>query len=138
MDEPEIRKAAIDYETGERFVSLRDALGVTSFGINQLTLEPRQRNRIHRHALQDEVYLVLRGRLTVAIEGAERELGEGELIHVPASVRRQLLNRSAERCTLLALGAAGEHVSRDAEAYGAWSDEEGRPPRDVPLPPDLA
>ena len=53
-------------------MSLRRALGVTSFGINQMVLEPRQRGRIHRHARQEEVYLVLEGTLTLLVEGEEQ------------------------------------------------------------------
>jgi mannose-6-phosphate isomerase-like protein (cupin superfamily) len=135
----EIRRAAIDHDAGERFVSLRTALGVETFGLNQLILQPGQRGRIHRHAAQDEVYLVLRGTLTLVIEGEEElELGEGELAHVPASVRRQLVNRHATQLTLVAIGAAGEHLGRDGEAFTDWSEETGRPPQEVPLPGDLA
>lgn len=50
----------------ERFHRLRKPLGVTSFGINQMVLEPGQRMRIHLHEQQEEVYLVLAGRLTIA------------------------------------------------------------------------
>jgi MFS family permease len=38
---------------------------------------------------------------------------------------------------LIALGGSGEHAGRDAEAFGSWDDPGGRPPADVPLPPDL-
>jgi uncharacterized cupin superfamily protein len=54
----EVTVTAVDWEPGERFVSLRRALGVTSFGLNQIMLEPGQRGRIHRHREQEEVYLV--------------------------------------------------------------------------------
>src|SRR5437016_13670748 len=64
----DVNVTAVEWETGERFVSLRRALGVTSFGLNQITLQPGQRGRIHRHREQEEVYLVLRGSLTVAVE----------------------------------------------------------------------
>ena len=38
---------------------------------------------------------------------------------------------------ILAIGGAGEHEGRDGVAYASWDDTEGRPPQDVPLPPDL-
>jgi uncharacterized cupin superfamily protein len=132
-----VQTTAIEWETGERFLSLRRALGLTSFGMNQLTLQPGQRGRIHRHQRQEEVYLVLRGQLTLLVEGEELELGEGMLARVPANVRRQLVNRSQAPCVLVALGGAGEHVSRDGEAFTDWSETEGRPPQEVPLPDDL-
>lgn len=64
-------------------------------------------------------------------------LGPGELARVPASVRRQLVNRDAEPCVLVAIGAAGEHVGRDGEAFERWDERVGRPPQEVPLPDDL-
>ena len=45
----------------ERFVSLRQTLGVTSFGMNLILLKPGARGRIHKHEKQEEVYLVLEG-----------------------------------------------------------------------------
>jgi quercetin dioxygenase-like cupin family protein len=129
--------AGIDWESGERFLSLRRALGVTSFGINQITLQPGQRGRIHRHREQEEVYLVLRGALTVAVEGQELELGEGQLLRVAPELRRQLVNAGDRRCVVVAIGAAGEHVGRDGEAFADWLQREGRPPQEVPLPDDL-
>src|SRR6187200_732545 len=83
-----VARARLDPDAGERFVPLRRALGVTTFGMNQIVLEPRQRGRIHRHARQEEVYLVLEGTLTLFVEGEEQTLGRGELIRVAPSVRR--------------------------------------------------
>jgi mannose-6-phosphate isomerase-like protein (cupin superfamily) len=138
MSSDEVRTTEIDYLTSERFVSLRRALGVGEFGLNQITLQPGQRGRIHRHVRQAEVYLVLRGRLMLLVEAEqELELREGMLAHVPARVRRQLLNPFSTPCTLVAIGAAGEHEGRDGEAFTDWSESEGRPPQEVPLPDDL-
>jgi mannose-6-phosphate isomerase-like protein (cupin superfamily) len=135
--EPGVSSAGVDRESGERFLSLRRALGVTSFGLNQITLQPGQRGRIHRHREQEEVYLVLQGTLTVVCESEEHELSEGQLLRVAPDVRRQLLNGGDDPCVIVAIGAAGQHVGRDGEAFAAWSETEGRPPQDVPLPDDL-
>jgi mannose-6-phosphate isomerase-like protein (cupin superfamily) len=128
-------------EAAERFVPLRRELGVSSFGINEIVLQPRQRGRIHRHTRQEEVYLVIEGELTIGIEGEEQALGEGELIRVAPSVRRQLANRGPAKLVLLALGGDGdgdgEHVGRDGEAFETWEQAEGRPPQETPLPEDL-
>jgi mannose-6-phosphate isomerase-like protein (cupin superfamily) len=130
-------RAALDPDHDERFLSLRRALGVTSFGINQMILQPGQRMRIHRHRHQEEVYLVLEGALTVAIDGDETELARGELMRVAPGVRRQLINYGPGRVLLIALGGSAEHDGRDAEAFGTWDQESGQAPRDVPLPDDL-
>lgn len=123
--------------TDERFLPLRRQLGVSSFGMNQVTLQPGQRGRIHRHKRQEEVYLVLEGRLTLLLEGEESDLGAGELIRVAPQVRRQLVNRGPGRVVLLALGGANEHAGRDGEAFGDWSDESPVPPQELSMPPDL-
>lgn len=136
--EPGVSTTRLEPDTGERFVSLRRALGITSFGINQMRLAPGERGRIHRHEAQEEVYLVVRGVLTIELaDGEERDLGEGELARVGPEVRRRLINRGPGPCVLIALGGAGEHRGRDGLAYEDWADAEARPPQEVPLPDDL-
>jgi quercetin dioxygenase-like cupin family protein len=123
----------------DRFVRLRSALGVSSFGINQMVLEPGERNRIHRHSSQEEVYLVLEGVLTLLIEGQPFDFGSGELVRVAPNVRRQLVNLGPRKLSLLALGgiASHNHEPRDAEAFGSWDDAEPGTPQTVPVPEDL-
>ena len=132
-------RSRIDPDPGERFVSLCRQLGISSFGLNEIVLEPGQRGRIHRHERQEEVYLVLEGALTLVIEGDEHVLERGELARVGPEVRRQLANGGPERLILLALGGSGEHEGRDGLAYPDWDTpvDEGRPPQETPLPPDL-
>lgn len=132
-----VSSTKLDPDSGERFVRLRRHLGVSTFGINQMLLQPGQRSRIHRHARQEEVYLVLEGELTLAIEGEEQTVGPGELVRVAPAVRRQLLNRGAVRCLMIGLGGAEPHDPRDGEAYASWEDTEPREPADVPWPEDL-
>jgi len=129
--------AALDYDTGERFVRLRQRLGVSTFGLNQIVLQPGQRGRIHRHHRQEEVYLVLAGTLTLVVEGEEHTLEAGSLARVAPGLRRQLVNRGPERLGLLALGGAEPHEGRDGEAFDSWDAAEGRPPQETPLPEDL-
>src|SRR5215216_4027635 len=129
--------ATLDRDGAERFQALRRELGVSSFGLNLIRLRPRERGRIHRHKRQEEVYLVLEGTLTLGVEGEERELPLGSLARVAPSVRRQLSNRGNERLLLLAIGAAEPHAGRDGAAFESWEETEGRPPPEVPLPPDL-
>jgi uncharacterized cupin superfamily protein len=135
--EPGVARSELDPGAGERFVSLRRALGVTSFGINQLVLEPGQRGRIHRHRRQEEVYLVVEGTLSLLVEGEETTLERGELIRVGPELRRQLVNRGPGRLALLALGGAGAHEGRGGLAYRDWDATEAVSPRDMPLPDDL-
>jgi uncharacterized cupin superfamily protein len=138
MDEGTTRTSLdANLEPDQRFVPLRRQLGVSTFGLNVIMLQPGQRGRIHRHASQEEVYLVLEGELTLSIEGEESRLGEGELIRVAPDVRRQLLNRGPAELRLLALGGSNEHQGRDGEAFESWEDTEGAPPQEIPMPEDL-
>ena len=121
MDEGHRTRSLLNPDAGERFVSLSYVLGVTSFGINQMVLEPRQRGRIHRHARQEEVYLVLEGTLTLLVEGEEQSLQRGEL--GAASRRRSAASSStagpsASCCSRWAV--TGEHAGRDGEAWTDW------------------
>jgi uncharacterized cupin superfamily protein len=133
-------RARIEPDPGERFVALRRQLGVSTFGLNEIVLEPGQRGRIHRHRRQEEVYLVLEGTLTLVIEGEEHTLERGELARVGPELRRQLVNRGPARLVLLALGGSNEHQGRDGLAYPDWDTpaEEARSPQEVPMPSDLA
>src|SRR3954453_17521730 len=84
---------ALEYDTGERFVRLRQQLGVSTFGLNQIVLEAGQRGRIHRHKRQEEVYLVVEGTLTLLVEGEEHTLGPGSVARGGPRGRRPLGTR---------------------------------------------
>jgi mannose-6-phosphate isomerase-like protein (cupin superfamily) len=130
-------RTRIAADPGERFVPLRRQLGVSTFGLNQIVMQPRERGRIHRHERQEEVYLVLDGTLTLLIEGEEQILERGELIRIAPGLRRQIVNAGPEPLVLLALGGEGEHRGRDGEAFADWDQRTGAPPQETPLPDDL-
>src|SRR2546423_5883024 len=99
--EPGVGYAVFDLRGRDRFQRLRHELGVTSFGLNLILLRPAQRGRIHRHRLQEEVYLVWDGELTLIIDGEERPtLRRGEAVRVPPDPRRQPLNRGRKTCAI--------------------------------------
>jgi mannose-6-phosphate isomerase-like protein (cupin superfamily) len=138
MAEPDVTSTTINPNNSERFQSLRRELGVGGFGMNALTLRPRQRGRIHSHDRQEEVYLVLEGELTLGVEGVEQVVAKHGVVRVGPGVRRQLVNRGAGTLLLVALGGTGEHAGRDGHAWESWEEGgDGRPPQDVPLPADL-
>jgi mannose-6-phosphate isomerase-like protein (cupin superfamily) len=118
MAEPDVAFTTTDNPAGERMITLRRQLGVTSFGMNLITLAPRQRNRIHVHEHQEEVYLVLEGELTLAIEGEEHTVKRGGLVRVGPSTRRQLINRGTTTLasTSAATPAPGSRGTRTATA----------------------
>jgi uncharacterized cupin superfamily protein len=138
MADENLQLASLQPDEEDFFQSLRRQLGVTSFGINAITLAPRKRLRVHRHERQEEVYLVLEGELTLIVEGEPHVLGVGDLARLAPEARRQLTNPSDGRTVVLALGGSGEHEGRDGRAWTSWDEEgEGRTPQEVPHPPDL-
>jgi uncharacterized cupin superfamily protein len=131
--------ATLGGEVKDRFVRLRAPLGITSFGLNKMVMAPGERNRIHRHTLQEEVYLVLSGELNLGLEGDEHRFGVGELVRVAPGVKRQLINRGPGMLELLVIGSMTdrEHQPRDAEPFAEFSHAEPGTLHDVPLPEDL-
>jgi quercetin dioxygenase-like cupin family protein len=123
----------------ERFVSLRRPLELSGFGMNLILLAPGQRGRIHDHEIQEEVYLVWDGVLTLIVEGEAHDLARGELARVGPGVRRQLVNLGPGSCSIVALGGTpGAHGGRDGLAWESWDDAgPARPPQEVPMPGDL-
>jgi mannose-6-phosphate isomerase-like protein (cupin superfamily) len=53
----------------------------------------------HSHQHEDELFLVLKGRLRIEMEGRSVELGEGELFVVPKGVRHNPV--AEEECHLM-------------------------------------
>ena len=131
--------ATLGGEAVDRFLRLRAPLGITSFGLNKVVLASGERMRVHRHAVQEEVYLVLSGELNLGIEGVEHRFGGGELVRVAPGVRRQLINRGPGVLELLVIGSMAdrEHNPRDAEPYPDWDAAEPGTLAEVPLPEDL-
>jgi quercetin dioxygenase-like cupin family protein len=91
---------------GMRFRPARDALGVSSWGMSVIELDPhcaRYPQHDHGNDGHEEVYLVLRGSIVLQSGGAERTLSQGDLVRVAPETGRKFVTRD-EGATLLALG----------------------------------
>jgi quercetin dioxygenase-like cupin family protein len=91
---------------GIRFRPAREALGVSSWGMSVIELDPHcsvYPEHDHADDGHEEVYVVLRGSIVLVAAGQEVTLSAGELVHVPGSVRRKFVTRD-QGATLLALG----------------------------------
>ena len=77
-------------------------LGATArVHLDLYALEPGQAQKVHTHADQDKIYLVLEGRGRVVVDGREEILESGEATVAPAGRAHGLLNIGEGR--LLAL-----------------------------------
>jgi mannose-6-phosphate isomerase-like protein (cupin superfamily) len=110
---------------GYGFRKVRDALGVTAFGVNGIVMAPGYEGFLHFHDTQDELYFVHRGRALVEVGGETREIGEGGLLHVESTTPRRVSNASeTEDLVLLVVGGKGGYVQRDGRLVD--------PERDLP------
>ena len=112
---------------GYGFRKIREALGVTAFGVNALVIPPGKAGINHYHEQQDELYFVHSGRARVEVGGEVRELGPGGLVHVEAAAHRRVSNASPdEDLVLLVVGAEDGYVERDGHLVDPERDLERR------------
>ena len=99
---------------GSGFRKVRQALGVTAFGVNAVVYPPGYEGFAHYHDTQDELYFVHRGRARVEVGGETRELEAGGLLHVPSTTPRKLSNASdSEDLVVFVVGGSDGYVERD-------------------------
>jgi len=98
---------------GPGFRKVRQALGVTAFGVNAVVYPPGHDGFAHYHELQDELYFVHRGRVRVEVEGEIRDVGEGGIFHVESTTPRKVSNPFDEEAVLFIVGGKGGYVERD-------------------------
>jgi len=98
---------------GYGFRKVRQALGVTAFGVNAIVMPPGYEGFLHYHDTQDELYFVHSGTARVEVDGDERLLGSGGLVHVEATTPRRVSNGGDDDLVLLVVGAKGGYVERD-------------------------
>ena len=98
---------------GPGFRKIRQALGVTAFGVNAVVIPPGVVGRPHYHDEQDELYFVHAGRARFELPGETRELGPGGLCHVESTTPRVVTSVGDEDLVMLVVGAKGGYVGRD-------------------------
>jgi len=100
---------------GYGFRKVRKALGVTAFGVNAIVYPPGFDGFLHYHDVQDELYFVHAGTARVEVEGEERLLGPGGLVHVESTTPRKVSNAGDDDLVLLVVGGKGGYVERDGQ-----------------------
>jgi mannose-6-phosphate isomerase-like protein (cupin superfamily) len=98
---------------GYGFRKVRQALGVTAFGVNVIVMPPGYDGFHHFHDEQDELYFVHSGAARFEVEGEERMLGPGGLCHVESTTPRKLSNAGDDDLVVLVVGGKGGYVGRD-------------------------
>ena len=107
---------------GYGFRKIRKPLGVTAFGVNAIVMPPGYTGFHHYHDTQDELYFVHSGRARVEVDGEERLLEPGGLVHVESTTPRKVSNASEhEDLVMLVVGGKDGYVERDGHVM---SDED--------------
>jgi quercetin dioxygenase-like cupin family protein len=85
--------AEVEGAHGGGFRGLREPLGVTAFGVNQLELPANAEGFEHDHTAdgQEEVYVIIRGSGTLRADGAETALRPGHYVFCSPEQKRQLV-----------------------------------------------
>lgn len=105
---------------GYGFRKVRGALGVTAFGVNAIVMPPGFLGFLHFHDDQDELYFVHSGSARVEVEGEERILEVGGLLHVQSTTPRRVSNASeTDDLVLLVIGGKGGYIERDGHMVEA-------------------
>ena len=110
---------------GYGFRKLRQALDVTAFGVNVITIPAGYESGRHYHERQEELYFVHSGELEMEFgDGSTHRLGQGGAARVDASTVRKTRNPSdSEDAVYLVAGGEGGYVGRD----GQVPDDEQNP-----------
>ena len=86
---------------------LGEAGGLTSFGVNQLTLPPGAwSSQRHWHSAEDEFVMVLAGEVVLVTDAGEEVMRVGDCAAFPAGEPdgHHLINRGAEAAVVLEVG----------------------------------
>lgn len=97
----------------------RDALGLEQSGVTHFKLAPDHRTPFgHRHETQEEVYLVVAGKVRLAVDDEVLELGEWDVARVPPRATR-CLEGGPEGGEVIAFGAPS-NGNADAQMEPGW------------------
>jgi uncharacterized cupin superfamily protein len=104
---------------GRKAWRLGDAIGLTQFGVNVMTLDPGAwASQRHWHEKEDEFVFMLEGELVLVEDGGETVLRPGDSAGWPAGVHdgHHLQNRTDREARFLVIG------TRDDSDHGEYPD----------------
>ncbi|MFQ6607936.1 MAG: cupin domain-containing protein [Fidelibacterota bacterium] len=108
------------------FTYLKAPLALTALGLNLIKIPAgKGYTFMHRHEHQEEVYIILRGRGIIHIEGNDISLVEGDIVRVSPKALRAVKAEDQESIILLCAGAVESNLALDPNSKYLYSD--GRP-----------
>jgi uncharacterized cupin superfamily protein len=111
---------------GYGFRKIRQALGVTAFGVNVVVMPPGMEGFLHYHEEQDELYFVHAGSALFEVGDERREVDPGGLVYVEAATHRRMSNVGDDDLVVLVVGGKDGYVGRDGQLVNPERDLERR------------
>ncbi len=106
-----------DLGEGPGFRKIRQALGVSAFGVNAIVLPAGMETGAHYHDVQEELYFVHRGAIEMEFgDGVVELLREGGLARVDAATVRRIRNAGDVDAVYLCAGGKDGYIGRDGHA----------------------
>jgi uncharacterized cupin superfamily protein len=108
--------------------ALGDALGISQFGVNLVTLAPGSwSSQRHWHAKEDEFVYILEGEVTLVTDAGEEVLGPGMAAGFPAAKPdgHHLVNRSERPALYLEVGTRAEDEEAQYSDIDMMARKEG-------------
>lgn len=104
---------------------LLDAFGTfDQYGVNIQVMRPGQPNcRYHREFTCDESMLVLDGEAVLLVEGSERRVRAGDIVHCPAGTAHVFVGAGGTPCAILMIGTR-DGSSNDRATWGEYPTDE--------------
>jgi quercetin dioxygenase-like cupin family protein len=98
-------------EPARHVAELSDRAGFAHTRANICRYEPGARGRRHRHALQEETFVVLAGTLSIYVgePPVRHEVPRGGLIHIAPGTPLQSVNHGQDELLVYAYGTPPEH-----------------------------
>jgi uncharacterized cupin superfamily protein len=94
-----------------------DEADFSQLGINLTIVGPGEPMSTYHRESDQEDFLVLAGEALRIIEGEERPLHHGDLVHCPAAKNRVIKGAGRTRCVMVAAGARDRSTGPDWGAY---------------------
>ena len=103
-----------DLGSGPGFRKVRQALGVTAFGVNAIVLPPGLETGFHLHDEQEELYFVHRGTIEIEFgDGSRQTLEAGGFARVDPPTPRKIRNPGSADAVYVIAGGKDGYVGRD-------------------------
>lgn len=88
-----------------KWLSTPEVTGAERFSAGTVQLEPQRGHERHNHPDSEEILYVISGEGIQTVDGDERRITPGDMVHIPAGVYHSTVNATWEPLRLLAVYA---------------------------------